>query len=332
MHEQQPYVEEAFGILTDDDIYLDCILVKPANLTDGALRALRVWVPRYPLTKSSVITCARQEVDSYGPDGKIAHLVFDLRGTGHSEGQSDDTNFEMDLEGIRLWAQERFGEGVSFGFLGTPQGDEQVDVRPIRPGVVMETYHYRPPAKSNRPPVLYLSTYGNFSPADNGRCAALAQAGYEVFGLDPLRYLLHASTTGRLDANRLWQDLDAFRRQLPAPPLLVGMPVSAGLALLWASGVEQIQGVVAIGQAQLAFKPYHIFENDNPHTFFLGRYVHKIPPRPVVFVYQEGHALGGDRDELSALYQTCNGRRQMKQVKAIRPEFLLEQLAWLQEN
>lgn len=332
MDEQQPYVEEAFGILTDDDIYLDCILVKPATLADEALRALRVWVPRYPLTKSSVITCARQEVDSYGPDAKVAHLVFDLRGTGESEGQPDDTDFGMDLDGIRLWAEERFGPDINFGFLGTPQGHEQVDVRPLRPGVVMETYHYRPSQSSERPPVIYLSTYGNFSPVDDARCLALSHAGYEVFGMDPLRYLLHGSASSRLDANQLWQDLHAFCRQLPAPPLLVGMPVAAGLALLWASGVEQVRGVIAIGRTQLAFKPHHIFENDNPHTFFLARHVHKIAPRPVVFVHQEGHALGGDQDELAALYQTCSGPRRMRQVQAVRPEFLLEQLEWLQEN
>lgn len=332
MDEQRPYVEEAFGIITDDDIYLDCILLKPRELIDEELSALRVWVPRYPLTKSSVITCARQEVQAHGSESTIAHMVFDLRGTGHSEGQPDDENFEMDLEGIRLWAEERFGDEINFGFLGTPQGEEQVDVRPIRPGVVMETYHYRPSEESERPPVIYLATYGNFSPADNARCRDLAQAGYEVFGMDPLRYLLHASTRERLTANQLWQDMHAFGQRLPAPPLLVGMPVAAGLALMWASGVAEIAGVIAIGRAQMAFKPGHIFKNDTPHTFFLSRYVHKIPPRPVVFVRQEGHSLGGNRDELSALYETCSGRRRLEKVAAIRPEFLLEQLAWLQES
>jgi len=35
-----PYIEENFGILTDDDLYLDAILIKPANLTDETLRVL----------------------------------------------------------------------------------------------------------------------------------------------------------------------------------------------------------------------------------------------------------------------------------------------------
>lgn len=330
----QVYAEEAFGVLTDDDVYLDCVLIKPAKLEDEDVRALRVWVPRYPLTKSSVVTCARREVEANGPDGAVAHLVFDLRGTGQSEGQAGDTNFEMDMEGIRLWAEERFG-AISVTFLGKPMGTEQVDVRPIRPGVVMETYRYRPeqaaakPAEE-RPPVVYLATYGKFGDGDDARCGALSEAGYEVFAMDPLRYLLHASAHGRLKASDLWQDLKALVGQMPGEPLLVGLPVSAGLALMWASGVESVIGVLAIGRTQLAFKPNHIFANDNPHKFFLGRYVHRIGPRPVSLVMHEGHALGGDQDELSAIYQTCSAPRRLKQVKEISPQFLLEELAWLQ--
>jgi len=334
-NESQIYVEEAFGVLTDDDVYLDCVLVKPAKLEDEGVRALRVWVPRYPLTKSSVITCARQEVEANGPDGAVAHLVFDLRGTGHSEGEAGETDFEMDIQGIRLWAEERFGK-INVGFLGKPLGSEQVDVRPLRPGVVMETYHYRPqqaaeevPA-AEKPPVVYLATYGNFGNADDALCCALAEAGYEVFAMDPLRYLLHASALGRLKVSDLWRDLEALVTQIPGQPLLVGLPVSAGLALLWASGVEAAQGVLAIGRAQLAFKPIHIFANDNPHKFFLGRYVHKIAPRPVSLVIHEGRALGGDRDELEAIHQTCSAPRRLKQIQALTPAFLLEELAWLQ--
>lgn len=325
----QYYVEEAFGVLTDDDVYLDCVLVKPAGLDDDGVRALRVWVPRYPLTKSSVITCARREVEANGPDGAVAHLVFDLRGTGHSEGEAGDTNFEMDLQGIRLWARERFGD-INVGFMGKPLGSEQVDVRPLRPGVVMETYHYRPEQEGEQPPVIYLATYGNFGEADDARCSALADAGYDVFAMDPLRYLLHASALGRLTVSDLWRDLGALVGQIPEKPLLVGLPVSAGLALLWASGVETVQGVSATGRAQVAFKPSHIFANDNPHSFFLARHVHKIAPRPVSLVMQEGRPLGGDRDELAAIHQTCTGPRRLKKTRAISPEFLLEELAWLQ--
>jgi hypothetical protein len=325
-----PYVEEAFGILTDDDIYLDCVLVKPARASDGDLRALRAWIPRYPLTKTSVITCARQEVSGAGPDGNVAHLVFDLRGTGQSEGQRDDFNFDLDLEGIRLWAKERFGD-ISFGFLGTPAGSEQVQQVPIRPGVVMETYRYRPlPGTTPGGPVVYLATYGNFSRADDARAIALAEAGYEVYGIEPLRYLLHASVHGRISPNELWHDFQTYCRQLPGDPLLIGMPVSAGLAILWTAGVEAIRGVIAIGHAQAAFKPYHIFNTKSPHTFFLSRYVHKIAPRPLSLVQVENHMLGGDHDELAALFQTSIGPRDLRTTPAITPDFLLERLRWLE--
>ena len=323
------YTEEAFGVLTDDDVYLDCVLVKPEALEDDDVRALRVWVPRYPLTKSSVITCARREVEANGPDGTVAHLVFDLRGTGHSEGQAGETNFEMDMQGIRLWAEERFGK-INVTFFGEPLGSEQVDVRPLRPGVVMETYRYRPQSDGEKPPVVYLARYGNFGDVDDARCLALTQAGYEVFAMDPLRYLLHASALGRLNVKELWRDLASLVEQMPADPLLVGMPVSAGLALLWASGVEAARGVLAIGRAQVAFKPNHIFANVNPHTFFLGRYVHRIAPRPVSLVRQKGRALGGDRDELEAIHQTCGAPRRYKEIEEITPAFLLEELAWLE--
>ena len=331
MAEPRSYEEEAFGILTDDNVYLDCILVKPPGATDETLRALRVWVPRYPLTKSSVITCARQEVQSYGADGKIAHLVFDLRGTGYSEGSSGDHNFEMDLKGIRLWALERFGK-ISFGFLGTPQGAEQVDVRPIRPNVVMELYHYPPSSPSHKAPIIYLATYGNFRPRDDALCRALADAGYDVYGMDPLRYLLHASVGNRLEVRELWQDLRTLCRQLPGRPIVIGKPVSAGLALLWTSGVEAVAGVIAIGRAQMAFKPSHIFKNDNPHVFFLGRYVHKIAPRPMALVLLKEHSLGGERDEMAALYQTAAGLRQIKQADKVTPELLLQLLKWTENN
>ena len=99
------YSEEAFGILRDDDLVLDCMLVRPSQATDADLKAIRVWVPRYPLTKASVITCARQEVDALGSQGNVAHLVFDLHGTGDSEGVASDHDFDADLRAVRLWAE-----------------------------------------------------------------------------------------------------------------------------------------------------------------------------------------------------------------------------------
>lgn len=324
------YVDEDFGILTDDQLYLDCLLVKPPSIPDAEIRGIRAWVPRYPLAKSSVITCARQEVRAAGRDSKVAHLVFDLRGTGYSDGDPQDLNFDKDLQAVRLWAIERFGK-VGLSFLGQPRGNGKTQLIPIRPGVAIEAYRYDPPEPTDKPPVIYLATYGQFTQVDDMRCVALSQAGYTVYGVDPLRYLLHASVVKRLEALDLWQDFDVLCNSLQGKPLLIGMPVSAGLTLLWASGTEQIGGIIAIGRTQLAFRPSHIFKNDNPHVYFLGRYVHKIAPRPVAYVIQEGHKLGGDVNEISALYQTSGGaHRDLQRVKEISPQFLLDRLDWLQ--
>ncbi|RMH00695.1 MAG: hypothetical protein D6706_03205 [Chloroflexi bacterium] len=333
MTNKHPYIEETFGILTDDDLYLDCVLVRPANTTDKDLRVLRVWVPKYPLTKSSVITCARQEVKAYGPNAHIAHLVFDLRGTGESEGIPGDTNFDMDLHAIAAWAEERFGK-INFGFLGTPTLEfGTVNMWPLRAGAVMESYHY--PAGGgilNPQTLLYLSTYGNFGRTDDLICAALADAGYDVYGLDPLRYLLHASANQRLTPDDLWRDLYTLIQMLPSPPIIIGQPLAAGLALLWASGVEKIPGVIAIGRSQTGLAPRHIFQNSNPYTFLLSRQVKNIFPRPLALVILKSHPLGGKEDEMATLYQSSKAPHRLERVEQISPEYLLSLLEWVKSH
>ena len=327
-----PYVEENFGILTDDDLYLDAILVKPANLTDEKLRALRVWVPKYPLTKSSVLTCARQEVKSYGENGRIAHLVFDLRGTGDSDGILGRQNFKLDLDAVAAWADERFGK-INFGFLGTPALREgRVNVWPLRPGTVMETYYY--PATGAAavipPVVIYLSSYGHFGRADEKLCAHLASAGYEVYGLDPLRYLLQASAAERLTPASLEEDVHLFLQMLPAgPTAVVGQPLGAGLALVWAAVARKIRGVVAIGRAQAGLQPPHIFANDDPTLFDLREWVGRLAERPLALVQHTGHPLGGDKAELETLLQNNQTPHRFEVVTEIEAAHLQALVSWV---
>lgn len=331
----QPYIEENFGILTDDDLYLDAVLIKPVNLTDEKLRALRVWVPKYPLTKTSVITCARQEVKSYGKNGRIAHLVFDLRGTGDSDGILGLQNFKLDLDAVSAWADERFGK-INFGFLGTPTLREgRVNVWPLRPGTVMETYYYPAAgASSVAPPVVvYLSTYGHFGRADEKLCAHLASAGYEVYGLDPLRYLLQASAQERLTPDLLEEDVQLFLQMLPVgPTVVVGQPLGAGLALAWASVVPELRGVVAIGRAQAGLQPPHIFANDDPADFRLSQLVSRLGERPLALVQHTGHPLGGDEAELKTLFQSSQDPHRFAVVGEVDADFLRELVAWVLEN
>ena len=321
--------EETFGILTDDDLYLDCILVRPTTISDEDLRALRVWVPKYPLTKSSVVTCARQEVQFFGQSHKIAHLVFDLRGTGQSEGVMGDHNFDMDLHAIREWAKERFGS-IKLGFMGTPYSENgRVNMWPLRKGSMMESYHYPAISGDVTPPtVLYLSTYGNFSRSDDVICTRLAEAGYDVYGADPLRYLLHASSRNRLQAEDLQGDLQIFVQMLPNPPIVLAQPLASGLALMWATLVQQLKGVIAIGRAQAGLSPQHIFHNQNPYNFLLSRYIKQISPNPVALVHLTKHPLGGDAQELNALYQSCQEPRRLETIEKLRFKFLTEMLAW----
>lgn len=328
-----PYVEESFGILTDDDLYLDCVLVKPANLKDENLKVLRVWVPKFPLTKSSIINCARQEVRSYGPDGKIAHLVFDLRGTGDSEGGMGDQNFHLDLQAVSSWAEERFGK-INFGFLGFPTSEEgRVNLWPLRPGSMMESYYYVPTGNTPNPPcILYLSSYGNFSRTDDALCVSLAEAGYHVYGLDPLRYLLHASANSKLNPDDLYEDLRILIQMLPSNPIVVAQPLASGLAMIWAAGVKKLQGLVGIGRSQAGLAPSHIFHNNNPYTYLVHRHVAKIAPRPLVLVLHKNHPLGGDDDELATLYQSSKPPHRFERVDQVNSAFLLEMIKWIREN
>ncbi len=328
-----PYIEEEFGILTDDDLYLDAILVKPAKASDQDIKVLRVWVPKFPLTKSSVLTCARQEVKSYGPEGKIANLVFDLRGTGESDGMPGDFSFHLDLAAIKAWAEERFGEGVNFGFFGFPQSKVgRVYVWPLRSGTVMESYHYPASSPSLTPPtLLYLSSYGNFGRKDDAFCIALAESGYNVYGIDPFRYLLHASAQDPLTPEMLTEDIMLLTQMLPDNPLVVGQPMGAGLALLWAAQNPVIRGALAIGRAMAGFAPAHVFQNRNPHTFFLPRYVGKIAPRPVALLQLPG-SMGGDTQHMQALYDSLKEPRRWEKVDELTAELLLELVQWLEQN
>ncbi|MFQ5400296.1 MAG: hypothetical protein ACE5E7_11945 [Anaerolineae bacterium] len=327
-----PYVEESFGILTDDELYLDCILVRPAETADEELKVLRVWVPKYPLTKSSVITCARQEVAAYGAKGKIAHLVFDLRNTGDSDTVFGDPVFDKDLKAITEWAKERFG-AINFGFIGTPDMDEiaRVNIWPLRAGAVMESYFYRPAGgKAASQSILYLSTYGHFRRADDVLCAALSDHGYAVYGVDPLRYLLHACAERPLTPDDLCQDLQQLILMLHSAPIIIGRPLAAGLALFWAACLESVRGVIAIGRAGEGLAIKHIFDHSNPKAYDLAQYMPQIAPRPLALVWHEGHPLGGSKQEFRTLFECSKHPHKMARTEHINPELLLNVIEWIE--
>lgn len=331
------YEEEAFGVLSSDEIYLDCILVRPKGIPDKDINALFIWVPRYPLTKTTLINCARHDIQADWRQGKALHLVFDLRGTGDSDGDRNDKNFDRDIKGLQIWAAERFGK-IEVVLLGIADGHGQAAISPIRSGVIIEYYHYpaeTPNDNDTEPaklPLFYLSTPGNFSIVDDELCQRLARAGYEVFGLDPLRYLLHASAKAPLNPADQWADLEIFYDMVTGPAIIIGQPLSSGLAMLWASGVERIRGVIAIGTAQDVFNPWHIFDNNNPHNYFINRYLYRLSPRPIAFVKIEGHELGAESREIAAYFATVGHPRLAEKTDEVSPRFLLKLLAWIENE
>ena len=327
------YEQEDFGILTDDNLYLDAMLIKQVGVSDEEIRVLRVWVPKYPLTKTSVLTCARQEVKSYPPNSGIAHLVFDLRGTGDSDSVLGNFDYITDLRSIKAWALERFGK-INFGLLGFPSSAKgNVNLWPLRPGSILESYHYTAKGGVLVPPtILYLSSYGNFSHTDEKHCLALAAEGYDVYGMDPYRYLLYASAKKKLTPTILWQDLHLLIQMLPAPPTIIAEPMAAGLGLLWTAGVPEVRGIIAIGRAQTGLMPKHIFDHSKTAVFDLRTLVGKISPRPTVIIHHDGNAMGGNKKRMKVLFQQSKPPHRLESTEKISSGMLLNLLAWMENK
>jgi len=325
------YEQEDFGILTDDNLYLDAMLFKQVGVSDEEIKVLRVWVPKYPLTKTSVITCARREIQSYPPNSGIAHLIFDLRGTGDSDSLLGNHDYLTDLRSIKAWAMERFGK-INFGLLGFPSSENgNVDMWPLRIGSMLETYHYF--AKGEElvaPTVLYLSSYGNFSHADEKRCMTLAEEGYDVYGMDPYRYLLSASASQRLTPDMLCDDLRLLIQMLPVAPSIIAEPMAAGLGLLWAAGVPEVKGVIAIGRAQSGLMPKHIFDHSETAVYDLRTLISKIAPRPTVIVHHDGNPMGGDKKRMEILFEHSQEPHRLESTEKISSGLLLNLLAWME--
>lgn len=326
------YEQEDFGILTDDNLYLDAMLLKQVGVSDEEIKVLRVWVPKFPLTKTSLITCARHEIQSYPPNSGIAHLVFDLRGTGDSDTLLGNNDYLTDLRSIKAWALERFGNKINFGLLGFPSSEKgNVHMWPLRAGSMLESYHYYAKGGKVVPQtVLYLASYGNFSHADEERCMALTEEGYDVYGMDPYRYLLYASAKQLLTPAMLWEDLRLLIQMLPVPPIIIAEPMAAGLGLLWAAGVPATKGVIAIGRAQSGLMPRHIFDHTETAVFDLRTLVGKIAPSPTVIVHHDGNPMGGDKKRMEVLFEHSQEPHRLESTEKVSSGLLLNLLAWME--
>jgi len=330
MFDRATVTEEHFGILTDDQLALEATLIRPAGLADEEVRAVQAWVPKYPLTRSSVLTAARAEVAAIGASSKLVNLAFDLRGSGESDGIPSDEGFEIDIHSAQEWARERFGPDVAFRALGFPdlgQADRLVAL-PLRPGVLAEFYRYDTDDVSQGR-VLYLSQYMDFSRADDALCRAMADADYTVYGGDMMRYLLPAAP---LTLESLWEDGQMLGMQIGRPYYLIARAFAAGPALAMAAGVRAVSGVIVTGPAQEGLEPPHLFSRDDVARLNLVDLVQQISPRPTVFLWNRGEAGRVPPDGLKSVHEQAGKPSLWGPVPQLDASILLNALKWLATN
>jgi len=327
MWDRSATTEESFGILTDDELALEATLVRPAGLTHQEIRLVQLWVPKYPLTRTSLLPAARREAAIAGTGSRSVNLVFDLRGSGESDGVPSDEGFEIDIGSAREWAKERFGSQVEIRQLGFPDLGEadRLAVLPLRSGVMAELYCYDPD-KEGETRVLYFSGYTGFGRDDDALCRAIAQGGYTVYGGNLMRYLLMAAP---LTLETLWDDGTELAAQIGRPLYLIARAFAAGPGLAMAIGVQSIDGVIATGPAQEGLAALNLFSQENPARLMLTRQIRKLAPRPSVFLWnreEAGNLLPGG---LRRIYDLGEKPHLWGVVSQITAPILLNALDWL---
>ena len=330
MFDKATIEEEHFGILTDDDLALEATLVRPEMLIDENVRVVQVWVPKFPLTRSSVLPAARAEIAAAGASVRMVNLTFDLRGSGESDGTPGDEGFEIDIHSVHEWAKERFGPDVVFRALGFPDlgRANRLIALPLRPGVVAELYRYNPDDES-KGRVLYLSTYGDFGREDDALCRALADADYTVYGGDLMRYLLLA---GPLTPEALLGDGAALGTLIGQPFFLIARAIAAGPALVIAAGVPAVGGVIVTGPAQVGLAAPHLFSQDDPAKLDLTHLVTGLSPRPAVYLWNRAEAGRTTADALKEIYNQTGKPSLWGAVREINASILLNALGWVLSN
>jgi hypothetical protein len=323
--------EETFGILTDDNLALEATLVRPADLKDDTVRTVQVWVPKYPLTRSSLLPAARASTMAAGADQGVVNLTYDPRGAGESDGVPSQQGFEIDVSSIGEWARERFGaqiELVVFGFADMGRANQLITM-PLREGVFLEMYRYSPNG-NGRGTVLYFSRYTHFGRDDDGLCRAMADEGYMVYGGDLMRYLLLAGPEVALTT--FLEDLGVMIRYAERPLFVVARAFAAGPALVLAAANKAIDGVVVAGPAQEGLTLAHLFSRERPSQLVLLRHTRDYAPRPGVFLWDTAAAPRLDAQGLRAIHDAMEGPRLWGTVPRVDAALLTNALRWLAEQ
>ena len=323
--------EETFGILTDDQLALEATLVRPAGLEDEAVRGVQLWVPKYPLTRSSVLPAARVSTMVAGEDRGIVNLTYDPRGAGESDGVPSKDGFEIDVRSIHEWAMERFGADVDlqvFGFADLGEADRLITM-PLREGVFLELYRYSPRGEE-RGSVLYFSRYTHFGRDDDLFCRAMADEGYLVYGGDLMRYLLLAGP--ELAVETLLDDLGMMVHHMGRPLVVVGRAFSAGPALLLAAANKAVDGVIVTGPAQEGLNLAYLFSRERSSQLVLLRHAKEYSPRPGVFLWNLAASGEIDARGLKAFHDAMEGPRLWAVVPRVDRALLLNALGWLADR
>ncbi|MBN1317700.1 MAG: hypothetical protein JXA42_19610 [Anaerolineales bacterium] len=329
MDDRSEITEEYFGILTDDGLALDATLLGQAGISDKEVKTIKVWVPKYPLTRSSVITAARRALNIWDKRG-IVSLVYDHRGTGESEGLPDVDGLKIDLNSILEWAKERFGSSIKVEYLGFPEMGAAAGLLtlPIRPGVIAEFYRYDPPGK-RKGVVLYFSQYFMFDRDDDKLAMELATGGFTVYGGDLMRYLLLAAP---LDPDVMAKDTSTMIEPLGKPLYIIARAMAAGPALMMATLVPKVDGVIVTGPAQEGFSSGYIFNRYNPANFLISRAIKNLAPRPAVFLWNRSEAGEHSPDDLKNIHDQMEKPRLWGIIPKVSGSVMLNALNWLVQN
>ncbi len=233
----------------------------------------------------------------------------------------------------------------------------RVEKRPLSiRGVVQDLYHYDAAGTRALGKVLYLPGDGGWRGLAITIAEKVAEAGYEVYGLDTNRYLSGFTGTTTLTEEQVSADMrtiaESIRGNDALPVIFMGWSEGAGLGVLAVAPEENkrvFRGLLAIGLPKAAILGWRWADNiswivkkmPNEPTFQTGPYLPKIAPLPLM-VIQSSSDEWLSTDGAKDLFAAAREPKRLAIVEARshrfdgnRNEFfhqLREGLAWITQN
>jgi len=235
-----------------------------------------------------------------------------------------------------------------------PEGKNALVIR----GREQDVYFY--PARGgvkNAPKVLFLCGNGGWLKSAPEVAAAIAAAGYDVYGFDTKNYLESFTTdAGALKESDVQGDLSEvakwMRTRWGERVTLAGQSTGAGLAVLAAAAPQNrslFKGVVAFGLSdknELGWRTrddvtYITGDDPDEPMFSASDYVGRVAPLPVYVIQSSGDQFVG-REESERLFDAAQEPKLYKLVEADNHVFdgntegfyetLREALGWVEKN